>query len=420
MPDERQFLKSLFDKAVAAVQASNLIPEVLPPCPQGQTMVIGAGKAAASMARAVEDNWPVELSGLVITPHGHSIACERIEVVEAAHPIPDSSGLAAAKRITAMVENLSAEDLVLCLLSGGGSALLSMPAEGISLRDKQSVTASLLRSGADIAEINCVRKHMSAIKGGRLAAACSPAQLVTLAISDVPGNDMSVIASGPTVPDETSSEAALEIVNKYDIEAPENVVAHLEDPGSETPKPGDPVFARSKAVILATADNAMQAAATAATEARVEALILGDLTGDATELAKQHAALAKDVAAGAGPMRPPCILISGGETTVNVRGAGFGGRNSEYALALAIALDGHPGIHAIACDTDGIDGTEDNAGCYVTPDSLHRADKQTLDANALLKENDSYRFFSAIGDLVVTGPTRTNVNDFRAILITER
>jgi hydroxypyruvate reductase len=418
MTDNRQFLRTLFDTAVAAAQPANLMPKKLPPCPRGRTLVIGAGKAAASMARAVEDNWPAALSGLVITPYGHSLACERIEVVEAAHPVPDSSGLDATKRIVAMVNDLSDEDLVLCLLSGGGSALLSMPAEGVSLQDKQSLTTDLLRSGANIAEINCVRKHLSAIKGGRLAVACSPAQLVTLAISDVPGNDISVIASGPTVPDETSSKVALDILRAYDIDAPENVRAHLRSAAVETPKPGDPVFAGSETVILATADDAMNAAARAARKINIEPLVLGDLEGDATELAQSQAALAREIAAGTGPVQPPCVLISGGETTVRVRGKGKGGRNCEYALALALALDRRPGIYAIACDTDGIDGTEDNAGCYVMPDSLHRADEQSLDAKSLLNENDSYRFFSEIGDLVVTGPTRTNVNDFRALLIT--
>ncbi len=420
MPDERQFLRTLFDTAVAAAQPANLIPKKLPRCPKGRTVVIGAGKAAASMACAVEENWPAVLSGFVITPYGHSVACDRIEIVEAAHPVPDSSGLGAAKHILAMVENLSAEDLVLCLLSGGGSALLSMPADGINLQDKQLLTADLLRSGANIAEINCVRKHLSAIKGGRLAAACSPAQLVTLAISDVPGNDISVIASGPTVPDETSSKMALSILQRYDIAAPDNVLERLEKPAAETPKPNDPLFANSKVVILTTADDSMRAAADVARARDVAPLVLGDLEGNASDLARSQAALAKKIAAGIGPIQAPCVLISGGETTVHVRGSGRGGRNSEYCLALALSLDRHPGIYALACDTDGIDGTEDNAGCYVTPDSLRRADKQSLDASSLLKENDSYRFFSKIGDLIVTGPTRTNVNDFRAILITDR
>lgn len=369
------------------------------------------------MARAVEDNWPDELSGLVVVPYGHSIACQRIEVVEAGHPVPDASGLDATRRIVASVGGRSGEDLILCLLSGGGSALLTMPACGLNLEDKQAVTAALLRSGANIAEMNCVRKHLSATKGGRLAAACSPARILTLAISDVPGNDPSVIASGPTVPDPTSREMAMEILERYAQGMPDSVMAYLRSPAAETPKPGDPVFGKSETVILATADDAMQAAARAARELNIEPLLLGDLQGDAGEIAAEHAALAKKIAAGAGPVHPPCVLISGGETTVKLRGRGRGGRNSEYCLALVLALRGHAGIHAIACDTDGIDGTGDNAGCFVTPDSLHHAREKSLDAESLLRENDSYRFFSKLGDLVLTGPTRTNVNDFRAILI---
>jgi glycerate 2-kinase len=417
MTDERRLLKSLFDSAVEAAQAENLIPGRLPASPRGRTLVIGAGKAAAAMARAVEDNWSGELSGLVVTPYGHALACSRIEVVEAAHPVPDTPGADAAHRILTMVAGLTAGDLVICLLSGGGSALLPVPAEGITLRDKQSVTDALLKCGANITEVNCVRKHLSAIKGGRLAAACSPAQIVTLAISDVPGNDVSSIASGPTVPDETTSAMALGILKRYDIVAPRNVLAHLQSSVSETLKAGDPAFGNSDFIILATADDAMQAAAKLARQSGIEPLVLGDLSGDATELAKEHAEMAKDLATGAGSAPHACIIISGGETTVRVRGPGRGGRNSQYALSLAIALDGHPDIYAIACDTDGIDGTESNAGCYVTPDSLRRAKKHSLNAMDLLNGNNSYRFFSAIGDLVVCGPTRTNVNDFRAIFV---
>jgi glycerate 2-kinase len=420
MHDARQLLKSLFEEAVALAKAENLVPGNLPRCPQGRTIVTGAGKAAASMARAVEDSWPGELSGLVITPYDHAVPCERIQVVEAAHPIPDMAGQEAAKRVLAAVQDLRAEDLILCLLSGGGSALLTMPAAGISLRDKQDVTAALLISGADIAEVNCVRKHLSAIKGGRLTVAGSPAKMVCLAISDVPGNDMSVIASGPTVPDATTREMAREILQRHAIAVPDAVLEHLAKPASESPKPGDPVFDNSEFVLLATADDAMAAAADLARQSGIEPLLLGDLTGDASALAKEHAALAKDIAAGRGAADPPCVLISGGETTVHVRGQGKGGRNAEYALALAIALDAHPGVYAIAADTDGIDGTEDNAGCYLMPDSLERAAIRSLDARRLLEENDSYRFFSAIDDLLVTGPTRTNVNDFRAILITRQ
>ncbi len=417
MADERHFLKSLFDKAVAATQAENVIPGKLPPLPKGKTVVIGAGKAAAAMARAVEHNWSGGLSGLVITPHGHSVACAQIEVIEAAHPIPDAAGFDAAKCILAIVADLSADDLVLCLLSGGGSALLPMPAEGISFQDKQLITGELLKCGASIAEINCVRRHLSAIKGGRLAAACSPAHIVTLAISDVPGNDVSAIASGPTVPDATTSQMALDVCHRYELIVPHNVDRHLRNPASETPKPGDRVFDNTRFAMLATSDTAMNAAAEMARALNVKPLMLGDLEGDASDLARSHAALALRIANGTGPVQPPCVLISGGETTVQVRGSGRGGRNTEYALALALALDAHPGIYAIACDTDGIDGTEDNAGCYVTPDTLQTAQQRSLDANGLLSDNDSYNFFSEIGDLIKTGPTLTNVNDFRAILV---
>ena len=417
MPDERHFLKSLFDSAVEAAHPAKLIPGRLPVCPEGKTIVIGAGKAVAAMARAVEDNWRADISGLVVTPYGHSVACNHIEVVEAAHPVPDAAGRDAAIRILEMVVGLSADDLVLCLLSGGGSALLPMPAEGIRLQDKQSITSELLKSGADIAEINCVRRHLSAIKGGKLAVACSPAKIVTLAISDVPGNEVSSIASGPTVPDATTSGMAFDIVRRYDLHVPEYVLAYLESPASETPKPGDAAFNNAIIDVLATSDDAMNAAAKLAREYQIEPMVLGDLQGDSAELAREHAALAIQIACGDGPVTAPCILISGGETTVHVRGKGAGGRNSEYSLSLALALDGRPGVFAIACDTDGVDGTQDNAGCYVTPDSLQRAEGLSLDATRLLEDNDSYRFFSMIGDLVVTGPTRTNVNDFRAILI---
>ena len=417
MPDEKHLLEALFDQAVEAVQAEGLISGRLPPNPPGRTVVIGGGKAAAAMARAVDNDWSGELSGLVVTPYRHAVVCDRIEVVEAAHPVPDTAGCDAAQRILTMVEELTAEDLALCLLSGGGSALLPMPAEGITLEDKQSITNGLLKCGANIAEINCVRRHLSAIKGGRLAAACSPARIVTLAISDVPGNDVSSIASGPTTADATTSAMALDILQRYGLDVPDNVMKHLDSAAAETLKPGDPAFDNATFDILATSDDAMQAAAGLAREFDIEPLVLGDLQGDASKLAQDHAALAKQIASGDGPVQPPCVLISGGETTVQVRGQGSGGRNSEYSLALALALGGHADIYAIACDTDGIDGTEDNAGCLVTPDSLQRASAKSLDAEKLLNKNDSYRFFSEIGDLVETGPTRTNVNDFRAILI---
>jgi glycerate 2-kinase len=413
MPGEEQLLKSLFDAAVDACQPARLIPDNLPSPPSGRTIVVGAGKAAAGMAQAVEKDWSSELSGLVIVPYGHALDTRRIEVIEAGHPVPDDAGHRAAKRLLEKVQDLASDDLVICLLSGGGSALMSVPCESLSLAGKQSITVALLKSGANIAEINCVRKHLSAIKGGRLAAACSPARIVTLAISDVSGNDASVIASGPTVPDPTTSEMAIDILRRHNIDLPEGLI-------TETPKAADPVFETSEYKILATAHDAMQTAAALARDRGTEALILGDLEGDATVLAREHASLAQEIAAGRGPVKPPCIVISGGETTVRVHGSGSGGRNSEYGLALAIALAGHTGIFAIACDTDGIDGTGDNAGCIITPDSLSRAQYSSLNAESLLRNNDSYRFFFELGDLVVTGPTRTNVNDFRAILIRDQ
>lgn len=420
MQEQKRFLRALFDQAVASAQPDRIVSGKLPAAPRGRTIIVGAGKAAATMARAVEKRWPSGLTGLVITPYGHAAPCRHIEVVEAGHPLPDSQGVDATRRILTMLADLTGDDLVICLLSGGGSALLCVPAGGITLEEKQSITNKLLRSGADIAEINCVRKHISAVKGGRLAAACAAARLVTLVISDVPGNDLSVIASGPTVPDATTAASALGVLMKYHIAVTAKVRRYLESPAAETPKPGDPAFSHSSAEILATADDAMCAAAEYAVAQNVQPLVLGDLAGEARQLAIQHASLAREIAAGQRQERPPCVVISGGESTVEVRGSGRGGRNSEYALALAIALDCHPSIHAIACDTDGVDGTEDNAGCFVTPDSLERARNKGLDANALLHDNDSYQFFSAIDDLVITGPTCTNVNDFRAILVTNR
>jgi hydroxypyruvate reductase len=370
------------------------------------------------MARAVENHWSGSLSGLVVTRYGHAMPCKRIEVVEAAHPVPDAAGRAAASRMLELVQGLEADDLVLCLISGGGSALLSLPAAGIELESKQALNKALLKSGADITEINCVRKHLSAIKGGRLAAACHPARVLTLAISDVPGDDPSVVASGPTVADPSTCRDALAVLAKYDIVAPETVRQHLQSEASETPKPNDPRLAAAEYHYIATPRMSLEAAATVAREAGITPLVLGDaLEGEAREVAKVHAGIARYCAAVGQPALPPCVLLSGGETTVTVRGHGRGGRNAEFLLALAVALDGHPGIHAIAGDTDGIDGTEDNAGCLLAPDSLARARERGLDAKAMLANNDGYEFFQALGDLVVTGPTLTNVNDFRAVLI---
>ncbi len=417
-PSPRLLLTDLFQSAVRAADPAACVPRHLPPPTRGRTVVIGAGKAAAAMARAVEDHWPGELSGLVVTRYGHGVPCRRIEVVEAAHPVPDEAGRAAAARILAVVQGLTSDDLVLVLVSGGGSALLALPFEGISLADKQQVNRALLKSGAGIGEMNCVRKHLSAIKGGRLAAAAYPARVLTLVISDVPGDDPAVVASGPTVPDPTTCADALAILEKYRIAVPPTVEALLRSGLSETPKPDDLRFAHCETRVIATAQGSLAAAAEAARAAGIEPLILGDaIEGEAREVAKALAGMAKSCALHGVPARPPCVLLSGGETTVTVKGQGRGGRNAEFLLALAVALDGAAGIHALAGDTDGIDGTEDNAGAVLTADTLARARAAGIDAKARLADNDGHGFFAALNDLVVTGPTRTNVNDFRAIFI---
>ena len=378
--------------------------------------MVGGGKAAAAMAQVVDTHWPAEapLSGLVVTRYGHGVGpLKRIEVIEASHPVPDAAGEAAAARLLQMVKGLAPDDLVLCLMSGGASSLLSLPAPGISLADKQAINRALLRSGAAIGDMNAVRKHLSAIKGGRLAEAAWPAHVVTLMISDVPGDDPSVIGSGPTVPDTSTLAQALGVLERYSIEMPPAVAARLQDPAAETPKPDHPAFAQQRATLVATPMAALQAAAAVARAAGVTAILLGDdIEGEAVEVARD---MARQATALGGPR--PCVLISGGETTVTVRGKGRGGRNAEFLLGLAVALDGQPGVFAIACDTDGIDGTEDNAGAVLAPDTLSRARALGLDATARLADNDGYGFFAALGDLVITGPTRTNVNDFRALLL---
>ena len=415
---ERDLLMSLFRAAVEAADPMQIVPPHLPAPPRGRTLVIGAGKASAQMARAVELNWPGPLEGLVVTRYGYKVPTERIEIVEAAHPVPDRAGLDAATRILQLVRGLTADDLVLCLISGGGSSLLPLPASGLTLADKQLVNRTLLRSGATISEMNCVRKHLSAIKGGRLGAACAPARVVTLLISDVPGDDPSVIASGPTVPDPTTCADALAILQKYSISEAAAALEHLRRGQDETPKPGDPRLVGAEAILIGTPQASLEAAAELAQAAAVTPLILGDaIEGEARDVALVHAAIARQVAAHGQPARAPCVLLSGGETTVTIRGKGRGGRNAEFLLALTIALEGHPRVHAIACDTDGIDGTEDNAGAIAGPDSLQRAAALELRAKDFLADNDGYTFFSRLGDLVVTGPTLTNVNDFRAILI---
>lgn len=418
-PQPGALLRRLFDAALDAADPAQAVPRFLPARPEGRTIVVGAGKAAGAMARAVEDSWSGDLEGLVVTRYGHGVACQRIEVVEAAHPVPDQAGLDAARRILEKVQGLGPDDLVLCLISGGGSALLSLPAEGITLEEKQAVNKALLRSGAAIDEMNCLRKHLSAIKGGRLAAAAAPAKVVSLLISDVPGDDPAVIASGPTVPDPTSFADALAILDKYGIDAPAAVRKHLEAGAEETPKPGDPRLANCETHLIARPQDSLEAAAALAREEGVTPVILGDaIEGEAREVAQVLAGIARQVARFGQPATAPCVLLSGGETTVTLRGNGRGGRNAEFLLALTVALEGAPGIYALACDTDGIDGSEDNAGAITGPGCLARAAAGGIDAKAMLANNDGYGFFSALNDLVVTGPTLTNVNDFRAILVT--
>lgn len=417
-PNPEALLRAMFQAALDEVSADAMIAPHLPERPPGRTVVIGAGKAAAAMARAVERRWDGPIEGLVVTRYGHSLPLDRIEVVEAAHPVPDAAGREAARRILSLAEGLGPDDLLLCLISGGGSSLLALPAPGITLEDKQAVAKALLRSGADITEMNCVRKHLSAIKGGRLAVAAHPARVVALLVSDVPGDDPSVIASGPTVPDPTDFARARAILAHYGIEPPPSVAAHLAAAADETPKPGDPRLARAETIVVAWPQQALEAAARIARSRGITPVILGDaIEGEAREVARVMAGIARQAARHGQPAAPPVVLLSGGETTVTVRGQGRGGRNAEFLLGLAVALDGHPGIHALACDTDGIDGSEDNAGAILRPDTPARAAALGLDLQARLADNDGYGVFSALGDLVVTGPTRTNVNDFRAILV---
>jgi hydroxypyruvate reductase len=416
--DPIPLLRQLFAEAVAAADPERCLAAQLPSAPRGRTLVIGAGKAAASMAMALERVWPAPLVGLVVTRDGYGLPTRHIEVLEAGHPIPDERGERAARRMLSLLQGLQPDDLVLCLLSGGASALLSLPARGLTLADKRSITLALLRSGATIAEINCVRKHLSAIKGGRLALAAQPARVVSLIISDVPGDDLTVIASGPTMADPSTREQALAILERYRIEISSAVRNWLQHVDAETPKPGDARLAAVENRLIATPAQSLQAAAAAARAAGIEPLILGDaIEGEARDCGLSHAGIALSCAQRGQPVAPPCVLLSGGETTVTVRGAGRGGPNTEFLLGLALALRGQPDIWAIAGDTDGIDGTEDNAGAWIGPETLARAQAAGCDALAALAENDSYGLFAGLGDLVVTGPTRTNVSDFRAILI---
>ena len=419
--DHRALLRAMFDAAVNAAAPALCVPPHLPAEPKGRTIVVGAGKAAASMAAAVEAHWDGPIEGLVVTRYGHGVPCRHIEVVEAAHPVPDEAGSRAAPRILDKVSGLTADDLVLVLISGGGSALLALPPQGIALADKQAINRALLKCGADIGEMNTVRKHLSAIKGGHLAIAAAPAQMVTLAISDVPGDDISVIASGPAAPDASTRADALAVLTKYGIAIPTSIAKHLDNAVSETPKPGDPRLAEVVNILVATPQKSMEAAAKVARDAGLATMILGSaIEGEAREVGIVHAGVARQCGDWGQPLEIPCVLISGGETTVTVRGNGRGGRNAEFLLSLGIAADGRNGIWALAADTDGIDGAEENAGAILTPDMLHRAKRAGIDVKTRLADNDAYTVFAALNDLVVTGPTLTNVNDFRAILVTKR
>ena len=427
----RAFLESLYRCAVDRALPLHNTAAYLPAPPKGRTIVLGAGKAGGAMAQALEAHWPAEapLEGLVVTRYHHTPPRpeglrQRIEVVEAAHPVPDAAGLEAARRIMAMARGLTADDLVICLISGGGSALLTMPVDGLYFADKQRINQDLLNSGANITEMNCVRKHLSGIKGGRLAAACAPARVVTLTISDVPGDDASVIASGPTVADASSCAQALSILNRYSIAVPAHIEAQLVSGALETPKPGDAIFNGHVLHMTATPQQSLEAAAAMARAAGLNAYILSDeIEGESREVGKVHAALARAAAHGKGAFTKPCVLLSGGETTVTVRprkpdqARGRGGRAGEFCMGLAQALQGASGVYALAADTDGIDGVEDNAGAFVLPDTLARAAGLGMKIDNYLDRNDAYGYFDAIGDLVVTGPTFTNVNDFRAVLI---
>lgn len=418
--DPRAFLTSLFRAAIAAAQPAICVPPHLPPPPRGRLIVVGAGKASAAMAAAAERHYTShrDVVGLVVTRDGHGVPCSRIEIVEAAHPVPDARAPEAAARMLALAGTAGHDDLVLALMSGGGSALLALPQPPVTMAEFRALTSALLKSGANIGEMNAVRKHLSLIAGGRLAAAAAAAQLVTLAISDVPGDDPSTIGSGPTVADPTTLIDARTVLAKYKIAPAASIAARLSDESNETPKPGDRLFATSRFVMTASPRQALEVAIAKAREAGLAVHSLGDaIEGEARDVARDHAALALRIASRAGPTKPPCLVISGGETTVTVRGQGRGGRNVEFLLALALALEGHPRIHALAGDTDGIDGIESSAGATLAPDTLARLAAAGIDPAARLADNDAWTVFDRIGDLVATGPTLTNVNDFRVMLI---
>jgi hydroxypyruvate reductase len=412
-------LQRMFSAAIAATQAERCLPAYLPAPPRGRTFVVGAGKASAAMARVLEEHWPGPLAGMIVTRHGYAVPCRNVEVVEAAHPVPDAVGMQAAERMLQCVRGLCADDLVVGLFSGGGSALLPLPMPGIALAEKQAITRQLLLCGASIAEMNCVRRHLSAIKGGRLAAACYPARTVCLLISDVPGDYPQDIASGPMVGDPTTCRDVLEILQRYGIATPRHIARMLQTGAAESIKPGDARLAHAACQVIACPQMALEAAAEVARKAGFAPFVLSDrLEGEAAALGREMAKLALATAQGNGPVHPPCVLISGGETTVTVRGGGKGGRNVEFLLSLLCELHGHPRIFALAGDTDGVDGMEEIAGAVIRPDTLRQATSAGLDARRSLADNDAHAFFSGLGASVVTGPTLTNVNDFRAILIT--
>lgn len=418
MVDPKPFLTSIFEAAVAAADPERTIREHLPKPPKGRTIVIGAGKGAAQMAAAFEKVWEGPLEGLVVTRYGYSAPTQRIEVIEAAHPVPDKAGLEAGQRLLRQVEGLSAEDLVMALVCGGGSALLPAPAGSLTLEDEIAVNEALLASGAPISVMNAIRKHVSAIKGGRLAARAHPARVVSLIVSDIPGDNPALVASGPTVPDAASRADALKAIETYAIELPKAVIEHLNSPKADAPHPDDERFARNEVKLIASAAVSLEAAAAEAKRQGIEAVILSDsIEGEAREVGSVHAAIAREIATRNRPFSKPVLLLSGGETTVTLRAKGKGGRNSEFLLSFALGIDGFAGIHALAADTDGIDGSEDNAGAFCDGETVRRMRSAGIDARALLAANNAWTAFDAVDDLFVPGPTGTNVNDLRAILV---
>ncbi|TGT84055.1 MULTISPECIES: glycerate kinase [unclassified Mesorhizobium] len=423
VPDPKVFLTSIFNAAVAAADPERTIRDHLPARPRGRTIVIGAGKGSAQMAAAFEKVWDGLIEGLVVTRYGYGARCERIEIIEAAHPVPDAAGLEASRRLLEKVQGLTADDLVVALISGGGSALLPSPAAGLTLADEIAVNEALLASGAPIAAMNTIRKHLSAIKGGRLAAAAWPAKVVSLVVSDIPGDNPALVASGPTVPDTGSREDALASISAYGMKLPDAVMAHIQSPGADAPGPDDQRFARNEVHLIASAGVSLEAAAAEARRQGIEAVILSDaIEGEAREVGGVHAAIAREVATRNRPFSKPVLILSGGETTVTLRAPidgirGKGGRNSEFLLSFAIGINGAEGIHALAADTDGIDGSENNAGAFADGSTVSRMRAAGVDAKAMLAGNNAWTAFNAVGDLFVPGPTGTNVNDLRAILV---